>query len=587
MRYSYQTVLFRAIDDALLNTPFDLVVPQRYRAFVSTLNLQRVVLSDDQTEVYFTLKANVGAIRPENTAASIVDTLSVFRRAVLSRVSGTINGLLGGFEGFCTYKLFNGNEVIAVMFTSPNNTMPTRLSSQSAVGYKAFEDVFDVVYYSFDSDTKIIRFNFSSSFDSSVYFIEAITPIAQTLSEINKNLRTDNLVHFVPHGVYKYSFDAVNENVALLFKVCEYSKHYIVSNSGSWNNAQHIYSRTLDRELVLTRYAFQNLMATCTECGDPIGLRSEVSLPHCERCNARYQARMERQRRYGDVEILNIDGYHSAPELNFFHDTTVDTEEHPLYLGLELEVDRGRADNDDDDDNSDEDDTTGEKNTIAFSLFAKIASKNKFYANNDGSLNNGFEIISHPLTLTEHMKVDYARALQSITEFGFDDEGNAGIHVHVSRAFFSESDSEAFIYAARMAYILERTWDSTFKFTRRNEYSITRWANVREIAKSFRTVSVKDDATLTRLYRTQYESRYSSINNQRRGTFEFRIFKGSVDPVTVLATLQFVDNVARLAKKVTIDELQQVTFKQIIDFKPYNELVTYCKNLGLYTEGGN
>jgi hypothetical protein len=54
-----------------------------------------------------------------------------------------------------------------------------------------------------------------------------------------------------------------------------------------------------------------------------------------------------------------------------------------------------------------------------------------------------------------------------------------------------------------------------------------------------------------------------------------RIFRGTLNINTFKATLQFVDNLARLVKKTTLTRLTSLTFDDIINFKKYPELTAY------------
>jgi hypothetical protein len=89
-----------------------------------------------------------------------------------------------------------------------------------------------------------------------------------------------------------------------------------------------------------------------------------------------------------------------------------------------------------------------------------------------------------------------------------------------------------------------------------------------------------------------YEGRdkYVALNTLHNATFELRIFRGTLNYTTFIATLQFVDNLARLVKKTPLSRLTDLAFEDIINFKKYDELTSYwgIRNGGnTTTDGGN
>lgn len=88
------------------------------------------------------------------------------------------------------------------------------------------------------------------------------------------------------------------------------------------------------------------------------------------------------------------------------------------YFGVELEID-----------------DAGENNTNAAKI-ADIANceEEHIYCKHDGSLNEGFEIVTHPMTLDYHLNhVPWAAVLAKAKELGYrsHQSGTCGLHVHV------------------------------------------------------------------------------------------------------------------------------------------------------------
>jgi hypothetical protein len=78
------------------------------------------------------------------------------------------------------------------------------------------------------------------------------------------------------------------------------------------------------------------------------------------------------------------------------------------------------------------------------------------------------------------------------------------------------------------------------------------------------------------LSRVCMSDRYRTLNFQRSPTMEFRLFRGTLNPVSFWATLQLVDNLCRVAATVSDDNaLLSLTWLDVINHHPYPELEEY------------
>lgn len=99
------------------------------------------------------------------------------------------------------------------------------------------------------------------------------------------------------------------------------------------------------------------------------------------------------------------------------------------FLGVELEIDEGGEDE-------------SAANNI---LHAGNRSGEHIYCKHDGSLHEGFEIVSHPMTLDYHMTVMPWRAItDKARRLGYTSHQaeTCGLHIHVNRTSFGESAEE-------------------------------------------------------------------------------------------------------------------------------------------------
>ena len=240
-----------------------------------------------------------------------------------------------------------------------------------------------------------------------------------------------------------------------------------------------------------------------------------------------------------------------------------------LYMGVELEFDDG-----------------GESYKSAAIALGYLTKNNPFaYAMHDGSLDNGIEIATMPATLKAHMnpqRFDYEAMSKALRSMQYTSQSNdrCGMHVHVNRSFFGESSKKQMLSAALMALIIESNWEDVVKFSRRDYYSIDRWAGKKKLKerRSHNEESVVDD------FIDEYDDRYVALNINPNKTFEFRIFNSSLNRKVILATLQFVSNLAHMVKGMSLNQAQNVTFGDVVSYHHYDELNDLCLNYNLPTE---
>lgn len=166
------------------------------------------------------------------------------------------------------------------------------------------------------------------------------------------------------------------------------------------------------------------------------------------------------------------------------------------------------------------------------------------HAEHDGSLSgNGVECVTAPLTIkqwsSDGVREQIRVLLDSAREngFAFDEEDNAGLHVHIGRKDLCGDDiavSDA--VGLLMGWAVTALWDKGFdRLSRRNDLDYARLFT--------------DDRELRSLYNTSAQcDRYYCVNIQNRKTIELRIFKGAR---TVEDVLLAVDMCYMLAKWAT------------------------------------
>lgn len=193
------------------------------------------------------------------------------------------------------------------------------------------------------------------------------------------------------------------------------------------------------------------------------------------------------------------------------------------------------------------------------------------YCKHDGSLSDGYEIVTHPGTLAWHKeRFPWADVCKASLNNGFrsHETDTCGLHVHVGRGQLGGRPCET---AAKMSLITYRLKDWFIRFSRRNGES--RWT------KYIRPESPLGDdkrAFLRTYYDQLLRDRYIAVNVQNSGTVEVRIFRGSLNPNTVLASLELVSNLALYARDHELEDCLTVTWDALVHYEEHEELTDYC-----------
>ena len=259
----------------------------------------------------------------------------------------------------------------------------------------------------------------------------------------------------------------------------------------------------------LCQTCYDQSYMTCSECGRLIHCEDSYYLddsdePLCLTC-------LEEANR--DV----IQGYYYKPEPIFYGTG-------PRYFGVELEIDEG-----------------GERGDYASQILSQVnvGFTERLYCKHDGSLGNGFELVTHPMSLEYHQEeMPWPEVLRTARSLGYRSHQTqtCGLHVHVSRKSFGETEEEQEPAIARILYFVEKHWEELLKFSRRTPRQLERWAA---------RYGYKDrpQEILEHAKKGSHAGRYSCVNLENRATIEFRMFRGTLKLNSLLATLQMVDHI--------------------------------------------
>ena len=305
-----------------------------------------------------------------------------------------------------------------------------------------------------------------------------------------------------------------------------------------------------DDHVTLCYRCYENHYTSCERCGrliryDYANYDDEDDLPYCDTCYAKLNQRFIHSYNYKPSPIFHGEG--------------------SLFMGVELEVDGG-----------------GEIGDHAKEIMSLVNMEDEhLYCKHDGSLSEGFEIVSYPMTLDYHMhSMDWKSVLEKAVELGYysHNTNTCGLHIHCNRKAFGQEYSDQEPVIGRIVYFVEKHWNELVKFSRRKPSNLNRWAA--------RYATISDTAKETyEKAKNKYTDRYVAVNLQNYATIEFRMFRGTLRYQTFAATLQLVDEICRLALSCSDSDMEALSWSDFvsrIDVNEKNELIAYLKSKRLY-----
>ncbi len=317
---------------------------------------------------------------------------------------------------------------------------------------------------------------------------------------------------------------------------------------------------------------------TCDRCGERIWLDNAECDGHstyCEACYDQYYTRCTECERiihtdeahypHDDDEPYcyncyscqthTIHDYGYKPDPIFYGDGD-------RYLGVELEVDGA-----------------GECSSKAEQVLdIANAAEEYLYCKHDGSLDDGFEMVTHPMTIAFHERcMPWSAILEKARSMGYysHQAKTCGLHIHVNRTAFGDTEATQDAAIARVLYFFEKHWEELLKFSRRTQHQLERWAARYGLKEAPRDILHKAKGDFR-------HNRYTCINLTNDATIEFRIFRGTLKLNTLIATLQLVDRVCDVAIHLSDQEITNLSWTTFVSGCTKPELVQYLKERRLY-----
>lgn len=200
------------------------------------------------------------------------------------------------------------------------------------------------------------------------------------------------------------------------------------------------------------------------------------------------------------------------------------------------------------------------------------------YGKHDGSVDRGFEIVTHPASYNYHIQTfPWDEMLAECKRLGYRRNPNTcGLHVHISKNFFGQSELRQDLGVMKLLFLVERFWDYLLTFSRRTEEQLERWASRYGMQETPRKL-------LEYAKHQNSSSRYKAVNLANDHTVEIRLFRGTLEPHIIKATIQLCRVLSEISKGVRLEDVIKMTWKDVVKRgERYPELVRYLGERGIY-----
>ena len=295
---------------------------------------------------------------------------------------------------------------------------------------------------------------------------------------------------------------------------------------------------------------------SCDTCGEIFELCDMNYTDYASYCNSCYE----------DIEDKGqIKSYHDH-KCDYHRNTKIlNSDDNVLTYGFELEVEAGNKT------------TCGEMSNILYESMDNFT-----VYESDGSLNEGFEIISNPYDLEYYDAEGKDLIINMLNllienKFKSHDTSTCGLHVHIGRHGLGNSYGERDNTIMQIGFIVEYFKEELATLSRRKPEKLNHWAKF--TTKDYK----KEELTLDIINKLNREnrSRYSALNLQNEATIELRLFRGTLKKETFLATLELVHNICVYAKENNINDLEALDFYNIATYEKNEYIGNYLELKGI------
>ena len=354
--------------------------------------------------------------------------------------------------------------------------------------------------------------------------------------------------------------------------ICPECNRKYIYVDGYKNKCYHCYCITADtNELILKTDAYYDVdndkyyktkpvEKVCPCCGKTYTeeghtyMKDTVNITICSRCNHELDERLNYDEQHHNGIVGIISGYHDNHTKQHMYGLLKDQSAKDFKgFGFELEVDKSDIDG-------------GYKslynNIVAHAIIDNTGlEKDEVFFETDGSLDNGFEIISQPHTIAAfYEKTDSWKKMLDILSdatFKSHNAGTCGLHIHVSKTWFGSSERQQNFHIGKIYKFFDIYWDDLCKASRRDTSS-TRYCDknandikYREENRRHKTESRAWQAQAKYDHDTRHESEshHRALNNSNYSTFEIRLGRGTLNKASFFAWIDLVLTIVKNSSK--------------------------------------
>lgn len=227
----------------------------------------------------------------------------------------------------------------------------------------------------------------------------------------------------------------------------------------------------------------------------------------------------------------------------------------PLYMGYELECECVEGDRDE-----------GALFVLQTVNRGADPSRGLVYLKEDGSLDHGFEIVSHPATLGFYMNHFPWEGISGLRRMGFNawKSRTCGLHIHVSRSAFTDDK-----HLTLFVKFLYDNRNELVQFAGRNSDRYASWDKLK-FTNGYNDWGSGDVVSegLPKFIKSgsRNNDRFTAVNLRNRDTVELRFFRPSLRPETVQAALMMCDAIHQYTNVLTIPDL---TMRNALSYRSF------------------
>lgn len=299
--------------------------------------------------------------------------------------------------------------------------------------------------------------------------------------------------------------------------------------------------QTVDSDYDYCEHCYNNETYRCSDCGSRFRYEDDLrDIDGCWYCDDCY-----------DDHAPVIQSYHSMKDYGdiVFYGAT--DRRNDLFIGIEIESDCEHR---------------VERERIAGGV--KEILGDFVNIENDGSLLNGMEIITHPATLNYHLSMipKYRETFEYLIDNDMrgNDISTTGMHHHISRAWFQDKEDSSI---AKLMYLMEKFNREFQVFARRTDAQCADWCRSRKQTYNGKAGWIKQAVMESKAY-SSYQQRYYNINLTNAHTIEIRLWKSTHNIETFEATLKFTARLAQLCRDTRAVDLAKFTFDDLLGNDP-------------------